>query len=849
MKRDYLEEIEGDLEEVFQDQLEHMSPRRARRLYVWELLKLLRPVLLRNPEGTYRLTHYGMFKNYFKTSFRNLMKHPLNSFINVFGLSAAIGIAIFGYAFARWTYSTDQFHEHKHRVYLATFFANRDGTEQQYGTTPRPLGELLKEDFAQIRSVCRVEDRPVVIKQGDKVFHERVRFTDPAFLELFTFPLKWGSRASLADVNSIILSEDMAIKYFGEENPVGQQLLVKFSEERGKVFKVSGVAREFPEAKTIRFDFLVNLENLKVAEPAYSFHEWGAFVNATFIRVDDPADLEAIRQGMEKYRKLQNEAVQEDWAISSFGFEPLATLHERSGDIRDDISWSSADNYTTIIFIAAIAGLLLALACLNYINIAIVTATRRLKEIGIRKSIGATRKTVIVQFLTENVLMMLLALAVGLVLGMTFFIPGFERLWDFNMGFKLTDLSLWPYLAGVLLLTSLASGLYPSLYISRFQVVGILKGSVKFGTKNPLTKVFLSLQLTLACVFITISIVFTQNQHYLAERSRGYDHEQTLYAVVPDAAGFEKLSAQVVRDPEVVSVSGSVHHVGKSHQTTVLHFPDREYEVDHLVVGANYFGTMGLELKEGRLFGGEGGDRQSVVVNETFVETMAWKEPVGQSFRIDSINYEVIGVLKEFHSYSFFNPVRPTIFTVADKADFRYLSLQVRSGAEAETYRGLQEHWAALFPEVPFDGGFQEDTWGGYYRASNIYELVWRIFSFLVVALASLGLYGLVTLNVAGRVREFSIRKVLGAGLSHLAVNITGQYVVLFAVAVVIGAPLGFWAAETLLKMVYEYAMPMDFSGMIGSVVILVFILLATVSVQIRKVVRANPVEGLKMEG
>ena len=381
VKQQYLEEIEGDMEEIFRDNVEQLSSRQARRIYTWEMLKLLRPVLLKNVERIPAFNQYPMFKNYFKVSIRGLMKNPLNSSINIVGLSIAIGIFIFAYAFTRWTFTTDQFHVHKNEVYLITFFADRDGTAQQFGTTPRPLGEMIREDFAHIKKVCRVEDKNVVVKYGDNVFHERIRYTDPEFLEMFTFPLKWGTPSSLADVNSIILSEEMSIKYFGEENPIGQSILVKFDKDRSKAFKISGVAKAFPKARTIDFGFLINFENFRTSHPGYNFHDWNALVNATLIQVDDTSNIPSIKQGMEKYRKLQNEAAQEDWAISAFDFEPLITLHERADDIKNDISRGSSANYKTVIWLSGICLFMLALACFNYINIAIVSAAKRLKEI------------------------------------------------------------------------------------------------------------------------------------------------------------------------------------------------------------------------------------------------------------------------------------------------------------------------------------------------------------------------------------------------------------------------------------------------------------------------------------
>lgn len=848
LKKEYLEEIEGDMEEMFYDNAERLSLKKAKRIYTWEIIKLLRPVLVKNLDFIERLNQYGMLKNYFKVSFRGLVKNPVNSFINVFGLAVAIGLAVFAYGFAQWTYSTDQFHKNKHSVYLTTFFANRDGVSQQYGTTPRPLGEMLREDFAQIKNVCRVEDRNVVMKHADNVFHERVRYVDPEFLEMFTFPLKWGSEKSLQDVNSIILSEDMSIKYFGDANPVGQNLQMIFGKDQSKVFKVTGVAAKFPDSKTIYFNFLINFENFRTTDPGYDFHDWNAFVNATFIQVDSASDVALIKARMEKYKSLQNEAVKEDWAIESFSFEPLATLHQQSEYIKDDISRSSKDNYVSIIFMAVIAILMLVLACTNYINIAIATAAKRLKEIGVRKSIGATRKIVIVQFLTENVVLTFFALAIGLILGYTFFIPGFELLWHFNMGFHLIDVKLWVYLAIVLIITSIASGIYPAVYISRFQVVNILKGSVKFGQRNPLMKIFLCFQLILACVFITMSVMFSQNNDYMSKRSWGYNSIDALYANVPDRASFEKLSAIMARNPNVLSMSGSAHHIGKNRTTTVLHFPDHDYEVDQLSVDANYFETLGLELKEGRLFhSAEGSDRQSVVINETFANTIG-ENPIGNTFRVDTIEYEVIGVIKEFHSYEFSQKVRPIIFTVADKENYRFLSLKARSGTEKEVYKSLQAGWSELFPEIPFEGGLQDDVWGFFREQIWIYKLVWRVFASLAVTLSILGLYGLVRLNVEGRTKEFSIRKVLGAELKNIASNLISQYAILIGIALTIGAPLGHLGAAWLISFASAYHMPITFASVTIAVAVMIVLVLATISTQITKVLKSNTVNGLKTE-
>ena len=847
VKKEYLEEIEGDMEEIFYENAELFSVRKAKRLYTWEMLKLFRPILLKNLEIIHHFNQHAMFKNYFKTSLRSLVKNPLSSFINVFGLAVAIGICLLVYTFLEYDKSIDQYHENKNEVYLATFYADRDGSMQHYGTTPRPLGEMLKQDFAQIKKICRVEDGNVVVKHNDNIFHERVRYVDAEFLEMFTFPLKWGAASSLADLNSIIFSEEMSVKYFGEENPMGRDVLMIFNDQTKKMFTVTGVAATFPKARDIDFHFLINYKNTRVADSSYNDSDWREFVNATLIQVEHPSDMKSIQSKMEKYKTLQNE-VQHDWAVTSFGFEPLTTLFKNSSNIKNCISQDY--NVAGRIGMPIIAIFMLALACFNYINIAIVSATKRLKEIGVRKVIGANRLRVITQFLTENIVVTFFALVVGLLLSVFIFIPWFVQFTSWPLEPKLWDGNLWIFLLLLMLFTGIVSGIYPAFYISKFEAVRIFKGSLEFGRRNPLTKIFMGIQLILACITITASVVFTQNKNFQRNRSWGYNQQQALYINVPDQSAFEQLNAVIIQDPNVLSLSGSSDHLGRSVSTAVLHIlPNRQYEVNQLSVDANYFKTMGLELINGRGFKEHAeSDRQAVVVNELLIRNLNLTKPIGYQFEMDSIKYEVIGVLKDFHTESFFTKIQPTIFKIAKEKDYRYLSLRVKAGTEKDTYAALQAQWATLYPEIPFQGGHQDDVWSRYFESLDKSVAFNTVIASIAVMLASLGLYGLVTLNVSGRVREFSIRKTLGARLHNIAAIIMKQYVLLTAIALVIGAPISYIFTKAYLDMLFSYAMPMGYSGIAIAVLILIFVLIAVVSTQIRKVSISNPVDGLKVE-
>ncbi len=843
-KPDKYEELHGDLEEFFYDRVEEKGPWKARFFYLWNVVRCFQPYAWKIPES--KNSTIVLFKNYFKTSYRSMIRSPLNSFINVFGLAVAIGVCMVTYQFMDFDYSTDRFHEFKDEVYLSTFYMDRDGTQEKHGTAPIPLGEMLRQDFSNIKYVCRIHDESAVVKYDDNVFYESVRFVDPEFLKMFTFPLKWGSSESLNDKNSVILSADMAVKYFGEENPVGKTLKTTFNENQSKTFEVAGVAEKLPMAHIISFDFLVNFENLMVSNPSLSFADWGSMINATFVQVEDPSDLGEIKEGMLKYRKLQNE-MDPDWAITSFDFTVLNDLHLTSDEIRNDISYDASNEGRAVLpFIAAF---ILALACFNYINIAIVSASKRLKEIGLRKVIGANKRLVVIQFLAENLFVTFLAGMLGFVLAVTVFLPWFSGFAAIASEFKLLDPNMWLFLLAALAFTGFASGIYPAFYIAKFEVAKIFKGTVKFGQRNTLTKVFLCLQLILTCIGIAYAVMFAQNSAYQAKRDWGYNQKQALYVNVPDRSAFDQVKAELMQNPDITSIAGSRHHLGRSIGTRVVHMPDRAYEVKELSVGPGYFSTMGIELAEGRFFEESSeGDAKSIVVNELFIKHLNIDEPIGATVKFDSIQYQIVGVSNDFHFNNFYYENLLTIFTLSPPEDFHFLTVQVRTGTEWETFKSIKTQWSQLFPEVPFQAGYQENVWEGFYGELVIMKKFSRAIATVFVLLAGLGLYGLVKLNITGRIREFSIRKTLGAGTKNLAYSVFNQYILLAVAAVIFGVPLGHVLNNAMIDMMFPDPRPFGYSGAMISAVLLVFVLIIVISTQIRSVSRTNPVEGLKVE-
>lgn len=838
--------MQGDLEEFFNETVEESGVFKARLYYFWNVIRCFQPYAWKVPQS--QNSTIVMFRNYFKTSYRSMMRNPMNSFINLFGLSVAIGVCVLGYSFIKYTFKIDQFHENKDQVYLTTFFADREGVQTENGTTPIPLGELLRNDFAQITSVCRIEKRNAVVKYDSRhVFHEGISYVDPDYLDMLSFPLKWGKKNSLKDINSIVLSEDMAIKYFGDEYPIGENLKVIFDQDKSKVFEVVGVAAEFPGARSFDFDFLINFENFVTTQDE-DIHDWSSYIDATLIKVKSNSDLQLIKDRMEKYTSAQNEN-DPDQKISSFSFESIATLYENSPRIRNDISGDGFMTlYNSSISFVIIGFFVLVLAASNYINIAIVSAVKRLKEIGLRKVVGANRGMVVVQFLTENVLMMSIALLVGVLLGSTVFVPWLENRMRFDMDFVLFDQTLWIFLPAILLFTAFVSGLFPAFYISKFQVASIFRKSFKIGKKNLLTRIFLGFQLLLACVIISIAVMFTQNTRYQLERSWGYEKDEVLYVNVPTKSAFDQLHAVISQNPNVVSISGSGHHLGRSSSVAIVDFTERQYEVRQMDVDHNYFQTMGKELLQGRHFEDKESDMKSVIINETFVSNLATNDVIGLTFKIGDSTLRIIGVAKDAHSNTFYTKIKPTIFRLAEPETYKFLSVKVHKGSDSQTYDKLKSEWAVLFPEIPFDGGYQEDVWGNFEADMKDGDRFWSALAIVVVSIAALGLYGLVTLNVSGRSKEFSIRKVLGAELKNIFSNITRQYSLVFATVLILAAPVSYYLVDLIFETFFVYYRPLDYTFFIFSGGIMILVMIAVVATQMKRLSKSNPVEGLNIE-
>ncbi len=791
-----------------------------------------------------------MLITYFKLAYRNLIRNRLASFINITGLSVAIGCSIVFFLLLDKEYTSDRFHENAENIFMTVYTLEGDKQAQRWGDSPLPLGPALEAEFPQVEYSVRVLDLGAEVRFEDHVFSESIRFVDPGFLEMFTFPLRQGRKSVLAERNSLILSQDMAEKYFGDEDPIGRDVLITLGENRQEFYTVQGVAEKFPHNASFAFGMLASLGNLQESG-AVEFEDWDAYARATFVQVRNPEDIAVLGNRMQRHIEQHN-AANVDRPIASFAFEPLPTLSWESQEIERSISAGSTPQALILLFIIGL--FLLIQACFNYVNIALGSSARRLKEIGIRKVVGCQRGQLVRQFLGENVLMCFLALAVGLLMTEFIFLPGLMGIMGSAERFTLVDFfsssHFWLYLVLVLFLTGVGAGAYPALIITGLQPVSIMKNKLKLGGKKRFTSVLLSFQFGIAFVIICLVAAFLQNNRYQRQRDWGYTQEHVINVRLDSGGQFPILRNAVVLDPDVIRAAGTVHAIGRSRAEAVVEVSAAKHEVMRFDVGPNYLETVGARLQQGRFFRPDlSTDLDSaVVVNERFVREMGWDRAMDQTLRFDNRPFTVIGVVEDFHYDFFFEKIEPAFIRLEPEESYRFLSVRINAGTAVRSAEALRHIWQGLFPDSVYHAFFQDSVFESGYRNNLVITRIFSATAVITLLISCMGLFGLVTLMITKRMKELSIHKVLGASVAQISLLITRRYVILVSAAMLLALPLSYVFLKALLDGVYRYHMPLGPLPFFLAGLVVLLTAFLTVAAQVRKAAVRDPIEALRYE-
>ncbi|MFN5168168.1 MAG: FtsX-like permease family protein [Cyclobacteriaceae bacterium] len=841
-----LEEIQGDAHELFY-RTAATHPAKAKAQFVWNVLRFFRWRNIRKERlQPYSPTSAAMIKSYFLTGFRNILRNLTPSLINITGLSVALGCTIMIFILEDSYYHLDQWHEKSDRIYEVVSHVREGNETRMFASSPYQLADLLADNSA-VEDVARMRRNSASIRVGDNVFQERVSFVDPAFLEIFSFRTIAGDRSCLVNRNQLLLTEQKAIAYFGNSNPVGQTLSIKFRDDAREDFIVGGVLENSPLNSSMYFDFLLPMAVWERITPARATN-WSDMSVSTFVALQEGNTLAQLDGSLNTYKTNYN-ATGSPRPVTGTEMVPLELIARRSYTFVDALSWSN--HPSAMIAFGIMAVFLILLACFNYMNVAVASVSTRLKEIGIRKVVGSGKKEIIQQFLTENVLVCAIALMVGCALAYFVLIPSWNTLYDVKMAFPFSSWQMiFIFFGGLLMVVALVSGAYPALYVSSFNAVKILKGKEKFGSKSLFSKVLLGAQFTLSFTSLVGCQVFMWSSFHFENKDWGYNQQETIAIPVQTTDQYRELRDRAATHPQVANVAGTNQHIGRMGITALITNGTEEISAQHFRVGFGYLEAMNIRLKTGRLFEEKvaSDNHESVIVNESFAKSMGWAQPLNQSFDMDTVKRYVVGVVEDFYYDDFYNAIGPAVITIAPEETFRVFVARAEAGHVGEVHDFLKKSWKEVAPEDPYNGYLQSEVFDSFLRGNRANNKVLYFISAISILLVAMGLYGLVSYNLTRRLKEFSVRKIFGANTVTLFGLMNRDYLGIVLVAFFLGAPLGAYLMNMMIKSIYPEHIPQSTWPYLVAISSMLVVVVLTVGSQLKRVVQENPTVTLRAE-
>lgn len=799
-----------------------------------------------------------MLKNFLKVTLRNLLKNKIYVAINVVGLGLALACCIVAYTNSRFNWDFDKNHTNIDHIYKIHAIRENQGDLHEYGRIPMPMAEAIRNDLAGADQVFRFESHVFTVRDvnQDKVFNTSVCYADPGLLESFTFPLVSGNSSAYHELDKAVVTDTYARKFYGDKDPVGRVLTVFDDTGMSFNFLIAGVVQEAPQNSSVHFEILTAFENRFRMYDDNVKGNWEAFTQNTFVYFNDPVRSETFEPLLDKYLTVQ-QAARPDFIVSKFVLSPMNNHAQISRELRW-VNLPDAMPPAAVLTPQIMALLILLVACFNFTNTAIANSNRRLKEIGVRKVLGGTKRQLINQFMTENLTVCLLALLLSIGIA-TYLVPAYGAMWE-NLDLKMNfteDIQFYAFLVLLLIFTTVVAGLYPSLYISKYEPVSILRGSLSIGGAGRLTKILLASQYTLTVVAIFASVAFIQNARYQETLDMGYNRDQIIGVSLLNETQYQKIHASMLANPDIEMFASAKNHIGRSNYGLTLKNQDLEVESNMLDVGNDYLETMGLEIINGRSFSKEleaSDNQNSIIVNEKLVEEFDWTDPIGQRVSInDSTTLTVIGVVKNFYMYGFWAPVEPVGIRLKsvkfqDDGTYSFIIAKTNVGKVKEVYDYLEQEWNGKIPNKTFAGFYQDDLLR---EAKEVNTNILMIFAFLgtvALVLSCLGLFTLVSINLIKKTKEIGVRRVLGGGVGHIVYLISRGYFALLFISSVLGVTLGYYLIDGLIASIFNNYKSMDVLTFGIPAFTIIAVSLAIAGLRTLKSATVNPVKSLRYE-
>lgn len=845
------ESVAGDYEELY---AEIAHARGKSRTLVWYWIQITKSIWA---GITFKIWwSLIMFKSYLTIALRHLIRNKIYSFINISSLAIGVACCVLILLWINDEVRYDRFHEQTKNLYRVVNDLNYGPNHQITAGTAYPLGPAMKEEIPEVKEFVRLlRTRSLLVAHEKKRYYEEnFYFADPSLFTMFSFPfIKGDPSTPLSSPSSIVITKEMALKYFGHQDPVGKTIQTQNQND----YIVTGVIENIPKNSHLQFGFIASIERA-VAMGART--HWSGWLYSTYVLLQPNTSFEELNAKLESWIKTK------DSEASRYYLQPLSDIHmyglQGEGAIRP------------LTFFSTLALLILVIACINYMNLATARAGTRAKEIGLRKVMGAKKNNILKQFLSESVLFAFFALLISVCL-VALFLPVFNQISGKELSLDLVQNKfLFLGILGTTLLTGFLAGSYPAFFLSSFEPDRILKGTLyakRIGTgTSSIRKGLVVFQFVLTIVLIISTTTVYRQMSFIKNRSLGFDKNHLIYAQLRSEGNlweqydaqkimskYKTLKNELSQNPNVLEVSSAsclpFGRMGQEFGQLDWEGKDSEYQVtmNHMAVDPHFLETFQLEMTKGRFLSDEfPSDSQNFILNEAAVKATGLKSPVGKRFRLLAKTGRIIGVIKDFHFAPLQYEIEPLVLHLMPYQYWmyqNYVFIRLRSDNVPQTMASLKKIWDRAIPEYPFEFHFLDETIDARYRSEQRLEVILRIFTFLAISISCFGLFGLISFTAEQRTKEIGIRKVLGASAGSVVRLMTKEFAVLVILANIVAWPVAYIVMTKWLRN-FAYRTEIGFETFLFSGFMALIIAILTVSIQSIKAAMANPVDSLRYE-
>ncbi len=857
-REDYLEEIEGDLMEVFEKQYEN-SPRKANRQFICSVIRYFRPGFIKSFKNSFQPDSFAMYRNYFKIAWRNLLRQKMYSSIKIGGFALGIAACLLIALFVKQELSFDQHYRNGDRIFRLLRESGR-GAGLHF---PSLLAEVIRKEYPEIEKAGHIlqnfgaGSNEVRRTDATESTHEEgLIFADQEMLQILEVPfIKGDAENALMQPNTMVITQNKAEKYFPNGDAIGKQLIM--NNDSTRIYTVTGVVKDCPASSHLQYDFVMTLYQ-KEFWPGER-DNWGLGNYIVYLRVKPGTEItkteKKLSRLLDKYFLPGVEGQNaKDWVKSlHFKLQPIDDVYiNRAGLVGDGVPHG---DLRFIWLFASIAVFILLIATINFINLATARSANRAKEVGLRKVVGSRRINLIKQFLTESLAYSFFSFVLGFALAWLA-LPAFNQLVAKSLVFPWSSWWLMPSLVVGTFVVGLLAGIYPSFYLSSFKPVQVFKGAVSLGSRGSGTRGSLVVfQFAISVILIIGTIVIDKQMKYVLNTKLGYDKDQVLLLestnTLGDKTSVFKNKLLRLHDVKYVSVSGFLPIEGTRRNNSGMwkagkDEEDRVQQSQHWNVDVDYLKTFGIRLLNGRDFSEKiASDSQAVIINQSMADALQLTDPIGQHVKTFAGEWTVIGVVEDFHYQSMKEKIMPMGIYLGKSQ--QTISVKLNTGNMQEAIASISKVWEKFSPNQTIRFSFLDQSYAKMYDDIKRMGWIFAAFATLAIIVACLGLFALSAFMVEQRRKEISIRLVLGASLNSIFQLLTKNFLRLVMISLVIAAPVAWYAMHMWLQ---DYAYKTEINWQIFAIagLMAVMIALVTVSYQAIRAALMKPAESLRTD-